>query len=53
MRPRELEHGELDSERLVVIDDEEDSSWRPQRHFSYRRVSLPPGFISPETTARA
>ena len=53
MRPGELENGELDGERMVVIDHEEDSTWRPKTHSSYRRVFLPPGFISSETTARA
>ena len=38
MRPRELENGELDGERMVVIDHEEDSTWRPETHTSYRRI---------------
>ena len=53
MRPGELENGELNGERMVVIDHEEDSTWTPKTNSSCRRVFLPPGFISPETTARA
>ena len=52
MRPGELENGELDGERMVVIDHEEDSTWRPRTHSSYRYVLLVPGFITPETKAR-
>ena len=53
MRPGELENGELNGERMVVIDHEEDSTWIAKTYSSYRRVFLPPGFISPVTTARA
>ena len=53
MRLGEFENGELDAERMVVIDHEEDSTWRPKTHTSYRSIFLPPGFISSETTARA
>ena len=52
MRLGEFENGELDAERMVVIDHEEDSTWRPKTHSSYRHVLLVPGFITPETTAR-
>ena len=38
MRPGELENGELNGERMVVIDHEEDSTWRPKTYSSYRRV---------------
>ena len=38
MRLGEFEKGELDAERMVVIDHEEDSTWRPQTHTSYRRI---------------
>ena len=51
MRPGELENGELNGERMVVIDHEEASTWIPKTYSSYRRVFIPPGFISPETTA--
>ena len=51
MRPGELEHGELDGDVLVVIDDE-NSKWRPKTLSAYRRVPLPPHFIRPKTTAR-
>lgn len=51
MRPGELEHGELDGDVLVVIDDE-NSKWRPKTLSSYRRVPLPANFVFPKTTAR-
>ena len=38
MRPGELENGELDGERMVVIDHEEDSILRLKTHTSYRRI---------------
>ena len=52
MRPGEFENGELDGERMVVIDHEEDSAWIPKTHSSYRHVFLPPGFITPVTKVR-
>ena len=52
MRPGELENGELNGERMVVIDHEEDRTWRPKTQSTYRRVFLPPGFTTPETKAR-
>ena len=38
MRPGELGNGELNGERMVVIDHEEDSTWSPKTHTSYRRI---------------
>ena len=38
MRPGELENGELDGERMVVIDHEEDSTWRSKTHTSCKSI---------------
>ena len=38
MRPGELENGELDGKRMVVIDHEEDSTLRPKTHANHRRI---------------
>ena len=38
IRPGEFENGDLDGEGRVVIDHEEDSTWRPKTHSIYRHV---------------